>query len=495
MYDVLIIGAGIEGTAIARRLSRYQLSIGVLEAADDVAMGATKANSAIVHGGYAEAHSKLKGRVCYPGRVQFAQLDSELHFGFRQTGSLVITKNEKDLKGLEEIKANGELNGLPDLSILNHDQIMEVEPNIQDDVKYALYCEGAGVCSPYEMAIALMENAIHNGAELFLNTEVTGIDKQEDGLLVHTTKQDFSTKYVINAAGLGADKIDQMVNEPTFSIHPRSGEYILLAKDTGDALNTVVFQMPTKMGKGILVTSTFHGNLLMGPDAIEEDARSFSKSTHAARLYEIYQAALDTTDKIDPKKFIRSFCGLRAVASTDDFIIGPTATKGFINVAGIQSPGLTSSPAIADMVADILADQGLELVDDPNYDPYRRPIFDPDRERLDASAVLRLAALDSCPEKLICRCEQVSEGVIVDAMHRGIPVETIDGIKRRTRASMGYCQGSYCRMRIKEVMERELGHEVDPRTDTQRNGDTRVSRQEFLDYLAEHEEQVNYFMP
>ena len=487
MYDVLIIGAGIEGTAIARRLSRYRLSIALLDKENDVSMGATKANSAIVHGGYAEANAKLKVRVCYQGRIQYEQLDKELHFGFRKTGSLVTTMDENDLPGLEAIKANGELNGLPDLKILNHDEIMEIEPNINPEVKYALYCEGAGVCSPYEMAIALAENAIHNGAELFLNTEVTGIDKEDGFLRVHTNTQDFDAKFVINASGLGADKIDQMVNEPSFSIHPRSGEYLLFAKGEGDALNTVVFQMPTKMGKGILVTSTYHGNLLLGPDAIDEDAKDLDRSTHVERLYDIYKSGLKTTKVINPQKFIRSFAGLRAVSSTDDFIIGPTATKGFINVAGIQSPGLTSAPAIADMVTDILKDEGLELVDDPNYDPYRKPIIEKKAvDDLPAQEVFRRANLPSCPEKMICRCEQVTEGTIVDALHRGIEVATVDGVKRRTRASMGFCQGAYCRIRFQEIMEREYGHPVDPRPDIVKEGFERVSRQEFQDYLKEH---------
>ena len=245
--------------------------------------------------------------------------------------------------------------------------------------------------------------------------------------------------------------------------------------------------MPTKMGKGILVTSTYHGNLLLGPDAIDEDAKDLDRSTHVERLYDIYKSGLKTTKAINPQKFIRSFAGLRAVSSTDDFIIGPTATKGFINVAGIQSPGLTSAPAIADMVTDILKDEGLELVDDPNYDPYRKPIIEKKAvDDLPAQEVFRRANLPSCPEKMICRCEQVTEGTIVDALHRGIEVATVDGVKRRTRASMGFCQGAYCRIRFQEIMEREYGHPVDPRPDIVKEGFERVSRQEFQDYLKEH---------
>lgn len=484
MYDVVIIGAGIEGTAIARRLSRYQLNIALVDKENDVSMGSTKANSAIVHGGYAESNAKVKGRVCFQGRKQFAQLDEELNFGFRETGSIVITTNEEDLPGLQALKENGELNGLPDLEILDHDQIMALEPNVNPEVKYALYCKGAGVCSPYEMAIALAENAIHNGVELFLNTEVTAIEKRENGLLVKAGDQSFETRFVINAAGLFSDRIDQMVNEPSFTIYPRSGEYLLFAKGTGEALNTVVFQMPTKMGKGILVTSTYHGNLLLGPDAVNEAPEEANRGTLVERLYDIYQSGLHTTKEINPNRCIRTFTGLRAVSSTDDFVIGTTATKGFINVAGIQSPGLTSAPAIADMVTDILAKEGLNLVEDPTYDPYRKPIIEK-RDPIPQAELARRADMDHCPERIVCRCEQVTEGEIIDSLNRGIKVLTVDGVKRRTRASMGYCQGSYCRIRIKEVIEREYGITIDPLSDIQSACDSRVVRQEFIRYCQE----------
>lgn len=486
MYDVLIIGAGITGTAIARRLSRYDLSIALVEKANDVAMGSTKANSAIVHGGYAEANAKLKGRLCYKGRIQFEQLNKELHFGFRKTGSIVITTEDSDLPKLENMLENGKKNGLTDLKILNHDEILAQEPNINPEVKYALYCEGAGVCSPYEMAIALAENAVHNGVELFLNTEITAIDKIDSHFLVHTTEQDFESRYVINAAGLFSDKINEMVNPKSFEIRPRSGEYLLFAPGTGKALNTVVFQMPSKMGKGILVTSTYHGNLLLGPDAIDENG-TVDRSTHIERLWDIYQSGLFTTKKIDPKTFIRSFTGVRAVASTDDFIIGSTETPGFINVAGIQSPGLTSSPAIADLVTSELEAQGLILKEDPSYDPYRAPIIPPDKKMRPVPEIMKLAQLDPCPERIICRCEQVEEKTIVDCLHRGIPVTTVDGVKRRTRASMGFCQGGFCRPRIKEIIEREYGITIDGKTDIEAEGASRVTRDEFTSYCKEKE--------
>lgn len=487
MYDVMIVGAGIVGTAIARRLSRYQLSIGILEKECDVSMGSTKANSAIVHGGYAEANAKVKGRVCYKGRVQYPQLNEELNFGFRKTGSLVITTDENDLPKLQAMLENGEKNGLTDLKIIGREEILELDPNINPEVVYGLYCEGAGVCSPYEMAIAMAENAIHNGTKLFLNTEVSDIEKIEEGFLIHTNNGDFKTRYLVNAAGLFSDKIDQMVNEKTFEIRPRSGEYILFAQGTGEALNTVVFQMPSKMGKGILVTSTYHGNLLLGPDAIDEEGNT-DRSTHLDRLWKIYKEGLHTTDKINPQQFIRSFTGVRAVSTTDDFVIGETATPHFLNAAGIQSPGLTSSPAIADMIAEELERQGLELKEDPSYDPYRAPIIQKKEEMLPFTEAEQLVNLPPCPERLICRCQQVDEKTIVDCLHRGIQVTSVDGVKRRTRASMGYCQGMFCRPRIKEIMEREYGTEIDMRTDVEKEGAVRVTDQEFIAYWKEHKE-------
>lgn len=489
MYDVLVIGAGVVGTAIARRLSRYQLKIAIVEAANDVAMGASKANSAIVHGGYAEANAKLKGRVCYQGRRQYTQYEKELNFGFRETGSLVITMNEDDLPELEKIKANGELNGLPDLEILNHDEILAIEPNINPDVKYALYCKGAGVCSPYEMTVALAENAIHNGAELFLNSPVTDIDVADDGtFVVHTPGADFTSRYVVNAAGLYSDKIDQMVNEPTFTIYPRSGEYILFGRGTGEVLNTVVFAMPTKMGKGILVTSTFHDNLLMGPDAINENTEDVTKGTNVDRLYDIYKQGLSSYAHVDPSKFIRSFCGLRSVSSTDDFVIGPTATKGFMNCAGIQSPGLTSAPGIADLMTEMLEEEGLELIPDESYDPYRKAIIRRKEEMLTADYIHRHLDLPyDDPKKVICRCEQVFAGTVKDSLERGIPVLTTDGVKRRTRAGMGFCQGAFCRNRVRKMIDLTYGTAIEPLSDQQMEGYDRVTRQEFIDYLKERE--------
>lgn len=493
MYDVAVIGAGIVGLSIARRLSRYKLNICILEKEPDVAMGATKANSAIVHGGYAESSDKLKGKLCYKGRVQFSKLDSELHFGFKETGSLVFTTQSEDLSKLEALLANGKRNGLNDLEILNKDKSLELEPNLNPDVLYALYCKGAGICSPYEMAIALAENAVSNGAQLFLNEPVTDIKKHKDIFTLTTPKRQVKARYVVNCAGLNAAEVSAMAAPTEFEIKPRTGEYILLNRGSGKVLNTVVFQMPTPMGKGILVTPTVHGNLLLGPDAID-DPGTLSRSTHVERLTEIYFHALKTTDKINLKQFIRSFAGVRAVATGDDFIIEESKTKGFIQAAGIQSPGLTASPAIADRIVDILSNAGLTLIPKEDYNPNREPIIETDKKMRPLSEVEPLIALPSGGERIVCRCEQVTEETILDALRRGIPVHTVDGVKRRTRASMGFCQGEFCRPRFLALMEREYGEQFSDKTDVELCGATRVTKQELLDYIEDFKKELLSYM-
>lgn len=481
MYDIAIIGGGAVGTAIARLLSHYQVSVAIFEKENDVAMGATKANSAIVHGGYAEDHSKLKGRLCYKGRKQFDQLDADLNFGFDKNGSLVIAFEEEQLEKLQALYENGLANGLDDLEIIDHDAIMALEPNLNPDVKYALYCKGAGICCPYTYAIAMAENAIANGAKLFLNSPIVKIDKEDDHFNLYDDQDHcHQATFVVNAAGVFADQIEALVGLNTFDITPRSGEYMLMVRGSGKIVNTVVFQMPTKMGKGILVSPTYHGNLILGPDA--KDLAVDDKSTHADRLLNIYEQARQTTAKIDIRQFIRSFTGVRAVASTDDFVIERTAVKGFINCGGIQSPGLTSSPAIADLVLDLLKEEGCEFIEDPTFDPIRKAIIT--RKALrpfkEAEAFVNR---DSSPEKIICRCEQVDQATVLDAMRRGIPVTTVDAVKRRTRAGMGWCQGSFCRDRVVEVMEKELGHTVDPGFDIEHSGINRVGKNEIIDYI------------
>ncbi|HHT69316.1 MAG TPA: NAD(P)/FAD-dependent oxidoreductase [Firmicutes bacterium] len=479
-YDVVIIGAGIVGTTIARQLSRYRLNILIVEKGIDVAMGATKANSAIVHGGYAEPHTTLKGRLCYAGRQAFARLNEELNFGFKESGSLVVTADD-DPAPLYRLLEQGRANGLTDLRIVSQDELREMEPQLTPDLKWGLLCEGAGVCSPYEMAIAMAENAIMNGAELKLESEVKAIGGSKGNFVVETPSGSFQTRYVINAAGVQADVVSQMVGLDDFSILPRSGQYLLFARGSGKAVNHVIFGLPTEKGKGILLTSTIYENLLIGPDASEQEDRE-DTSTDVQRMAAIYDTCKDLYPGLDAKQFLRSFTGIRARSSTDDFLIEETKVPGFIQVAGIQSPGLTASPAIAEMVEGLLVSSGLVLEPNPDFDPYRKPIIQ-HKELRPLREIKPLLDIPSAPEKVICRCEQVTEGEIIDACGRGIPVKTIDGVKRRTRASMGWCQGTFCRPRIVEVMQR-ITDEFDARFDIEHSGVSRVEKSELLDFLT-----------
>jgi glycerol-3-phosphate dehydrogenase len=454
MYDIAIIGAGVIGSAIARELSRYELSIAVIEKAEDVSTGATKANSGIIHGGYDADHSKRKGYFSRKGNQRFDQLEKELNFGFSRCGSLVLAFSQEELENLKEIKLNGEKNGVDDLTIIDAEEIQKMEPNVSKEALYALYCPSAGIASPYEYCIALMENAIENGAKLFLNNEVKGIHKEGEIFSIITNKNRFEAKYVINCAGVYSDKVSQMAGIGGFQIHPRKGEYLVFEKGTGTIINKVIFQCPTKKGKGILVTSTYHDNLMIGPDAQDIEDKEDTRTSIEA-LEHIIEEARKSVPDFDTKKVIRSFSGIRASSSKKDFIVEETSLKGFVNVAGIESPGLTSSPAIAVYVADILQKSGLEMIQNKNFNPYREAIIKkkPKEEMIPMKEAMPLINLPlGDPERIVCRCEQVTEKTIRNSLDRGIMVDSLDGVKRRTRAGMGFCQGQFCSSRVKEVV-------------------------------------------
>ena len=455
MYDVIIVGSGVVGAAIARKLSSYNLKIVILEKDDDVSNGASKANSGIVHGGYAAKYGTLKGKLCGKGNKMYKQLEEELNFGYRKTGALVIGFNDEDHKKINELYENGIKIGCDDLEIIRGDKLKEIEPHLNSEVKVALYAKNVGVTSPYEFTIALVENAITNGAELRLDSEVLSIEKFEKKFVVHTAKEDLATRYVINAAGLYSDKIANMVGLDDFKIVPRRGQYILMGKDQGHLVNTVIFQVPTDKGKGILVTTTYHGNFMIGPNA-EEVSDKDDLSTTSDTIKYVMDTARKSIPDFNIKKALTTFSGMRATSNTGDFIIEESRVKKFINVAGIDSPGLTSSPAIAEMVVDILKGSGLKLVDKTDFNPYRKGIVvkkDKDFQgKIDD---------DDKAKNIICRCESVTEAEIIDALHRNIPVNSVDAIKRRTRAGMGTCQGNFCRSRVKAIIARELNIEED----------------------------------
>ena len=470
MYDILIIGAGVVGANIARELSRYNLDIAIIEKESDVAMGSTKANSAIVHGGYAESHDLLKGRICFEGRTKFKKLNEELDFGFEEIGSLVLANTEESLFELEKIKENGIKNGLTDLEIINHKEIQEIEPNLNDNFKYALHCKGAGICSPFEFTIALIENAISNGVKLFLNEEVKKIEKENNIFLVETNNEILRSRIIINCAGIGSEKIANLAGDTSFNLNFKSGQYMVFNKSEGNKINKVLFQMPTNLGKGILITKTVYGNLLIGPDALDEE--KINLNTDINRLIEIYKKSKLVTDKIDSTKVIRTFSGVRTVSDSNDFIIEESnQVENLINVAGIQSPGLTSSPAIAEYVVEIIEQKGIELIRNDSFNPKRFGFGNFNEE-------------EKNKDDLICLCEEKTEIEIMECFKRNIPINTIDAIKRRVRPGMGMCQGQRCKKKIKNILN-EKNVELEYRTDIELKKINRVNRFELIKKLKD----------
>ncbi len=454
MYDVCIIGAGVVGCALARHLSKYQLNVCLLDQVDDVGCGATKANSGIVHGAYATKYGSLKGQLAAQGNRLYDALEGELHFGFRRIGALVLAFNSEEVEQLGELYANGVKHGCTDMTLLSREEVLELEPNVSPDVLGALWAKDAGVTSPYEMAIALAENAMENGVQLKLGWPVTHLETTEDGFVIWSNNERMTSRFVVNATGLYAEHIAAMVGADDFKILPRKGQYVVLDKSQGRLVNRVLFQVPSKLGKGILVTQTCHGNLMLGPNAEDLDPHQISQAygTDIDSLRQVVEKARQSVPQLNIKRAITTYSGIRAIADRGDFIIEPSAkVPGLINMAGIDSPGLTASPAIALYCANMLESEGLELIPKTNFIAERRPIF------VLGSAKEQLT-LDSDNPKhhMICRCEQVSEAEILDAMGRGIPIVSTDMIKRRTRAGMGPCQGEFCRPRIKALAIRVL---------------------------------------
>ena len=449
MYDFSIIGAGVTGAAIARTLSRYKVNICLLDKADDVSSGASKANSGIVHGGYAAKNGTLKGRLNVLGNRMFEDLNHQLNFGYRKTGGLVIAFDEEERNLLEDLLANGKKNGVRELDIIKRDRILELEPNLNPEVKYALYAKDVGVTSPYEYTIALAENAVENGVDLFLEHEVLDIKRMNSGFELITNQKKIKTRHVINAAGVYADTVSKMAGVDYFNIIPRKGQYILFEKGTGNAVHSVIFQVPTKKGKGILVTSTYHGNLMLGPNSEEVENRE-DTTTDEMTLEYIIDTARKSLPGFDLKKRLKTFSGVRPKPDTGDFII-KEEYKGFINVAGIESPGLTASPAIAEMVLNIIKKR-IKLEQNKDFNPFRKAIIKPNS--FDAAEVKRRIDLAPCDDRIVCRCERVTEGEIRDALTRNIDIRTRKAVKFRTRAGMGFCQGKFCGPRVDEVIQR-----------------------------------------
>lgn len=457
MYDVIIIGGGVVGCAIARELARWDRKIALFERASDVCEGTSKANSGIIHAGYDATPGTLKAKLNVQGNQMMEILAKELDIPFKKNGSFVLLFEEEGKEGLQKLYDRGIQNGVKDLQILSGDEVRQLEPNVSQEVKAALYAPVAGIVCPFGMTYAFAENAAVNGVEFHLNTEVTNIDKTTTGFRMITSNGNFETKYVINAAGVYADKIHNMVSDKKMEIVPRRGQYCLMDKAVGNLTKATLFQLPTKLGKGVLVTPTVHGNLLVGPNAEDLDDKE-GVNTTAEGLEDILMRGERSVERLPKNKVITSFAGLRANEGSGDFIIKEAEdVKGFIDVAGIASPGLSASPAIGVYVAELMQ----KIAPAPKKADFiatRKGI--PNMATASMEERKELIKENSAYANVICRCELVTEGEILEAIRRPLGATTLDGIKRRTRAGMGRCQSGFCSPKVVEILANELGVEA-----------------------------------
>ena len=452
MFDVAVIGAGVVGGAVARELVRLGLGVCILEKNSDVAMGATRANSAIVHAGFDAKEGTLKALLNVKGSKMMEKYAKELGVKYKKNGSLVVGFSEEDRATLSDLLERGTKNGVEGLRVLDRAEILKIEPNIGKGVTVALHAPTGAIICPYELCMAAVGNAMDNGAELKLNFGVDKIEKTECGYKLYSGEDAVEAKYVVNCAGVYSDEVAALIGDDSFSVYARRGEYMLLDKECGGLVSHTVFRCPSKMGKGILVSPTVDGNLLLGPTAENIEDKE-DKSTTRAGLEKVKAQASEQVEGVNFGKIITSFTGLRSVGSTGDFIINER--DGFVNCAGIESPGLSSAPAIAEYVADLLKRAGAPLKEKADFVGTRRPMhyF---KEMTDEQ---KCALISEKPAfaHIICRCEMVSEGEIVEAIHTNPKPSDVDGVKRRTRSGMGRCQGGFCSPYVVEILARELG--------------------------------------
>lgn len=451
-YDVAVIGGGVTGSSVARELSRYDMKVCLLEKEEDVCSGTSKANSAIVHAGYDAEYGSMKARFNVEGNRMMEELSKQLDFEFKRNGSLVLCFAEEDMGSLKCLYEKGIKNGVEGLSIISGDEARKMEPNLSDEVFAALYAPTGGIVCPFGLTIAMAENACENGVEFLLNTKVDNIQKTEGGYTVETSKGEIKARFIVNAAGVYADVFHNMVSEKKIHITPRRGDYCLLDKEAGNHVSKTIFQLPGKYGKGILVSPTVHGNLLIGPTAIDIEDKEATATT-AEGLRETIEKSAVSVKNIPLRQIITSFAGLRAHEDFDDFIIGePEDAEGFFDAAGIESPGLSAAPAIGKYLGELIGKKaGAKLKE--NFKAERKGIV-----RLNQlSYEEREKLIKERPDYgvIICRCEEISEGEIVDAIRRPLGAVSMDGIKRRVRAGMGRCQAGFCTPKTMEILARE----------------------------------------
>lgn len=452
-YDVAVIGGGVVGALISRELSKYDISVALLERCNDVAMGTTKANSAIVHGGFDALPGTLKAKLNVRGTELMPQICEKLNVPYRNNGSLVLAFSESEMEHVHTLFDRGIKNGVPNLEIINGDKVREFEPHVSQEVVGALLSNSAGIVCPYELTIAATENAVSNGVEFIRNCEVKAIS-YNDGFTLDTTVGEITASYIINAAGNHCDEIANMIGDNSIKLVARKGEYYLLDKSFGFLADHTIFQCPNEMGKGVLVTPTVDGNLLIGPSATDEDNKD-NVDTTPEGLEFVVSKAMKSVPSLNVRGAITSFAGVRAHPVTDDFIIGCSDKNDkFINVAGIESPGLSAAPAIAEYVADILFTSFKAEKKKDAKDTRKAPVR---FRHMTKSQREELIKENSAYGRIICRCETITEGEILDAIHAPAGARDVDGVKRRTRAGMGRCQGGFCGSKVVEILSRELG--------------------------------------
>ena len=455
MRDVVIIGAGVTGTSVAYNLSKFKGDFLVVEKHSDVCEETSKANSAICHGGYDAESGSLKAKMNVEGNHMMDEESKLFAFPYKKIGTLVLCHDEKDMPNLQKLYDYGIENGVTGMKILNREETLALEKNITDDVVASLYCEEAGILDPFLMNIAYAEVSNINGVDYKFNTKVEEIERADDHWVLHTNNGDFETKAVINCAGVYSDELHNQISDDKYEIKARRGEYLLLDKETAGFVKHVMFNLPSDKGKGILVSPTIDNNTLVGPTSDFVDDKNDRRSTRE-RLEEVIEKSNHTVKDVPVRMVITSFSGNRAHEVGGDFIL-QESKEGFFDCVGIESPGLTSSPAIGKYMANLVADKyGFAENEDFTYD--RKPI--PKTSEMSVEEHSELIKKNKLYGKIICRCESVTEGEIVDAINRPLGATTVDGIKRRVRASAGRCQGGFCLPHLMEILSRELGEDM-----------------------------------
>ena len=452
MYDAVIVGGGAVGCAVARWLSRYRLRICLAERGEDVCVGTSKANSAICHAGFDAPIGSAKARFNVEGSRMMEALSLELDFPYRRCGALVLCFDEADIPRLEELKQRGERNGVEGLTVLDRAALRRQEPRVSPEAAAALYAPTSAIICPFGMTIALAENAAANGCEFRFDTEVRRIRREGGHFLLETNRGTLESRVVIAAAGVHGDVLHDQLCRTKLTIVPRRGEYCLLDRRDGELVQHTIFQLPSAMGKGVLVSPTVHGNLLVGPTAVDQEEKDCTATT-AAGLRRVAETAARSVPSLPMRDVITSFAGLRAhlTGGDDDFIVGESA-DGFFEAVGIESPGLSSAPAIGQYLAELAAEK-LGAAEKDDFIPERRDI--PRPREMDFAARQALIEKDPTYATVVCRCEQITEGEIREAIRRG--ARSLDGVKRRVRAGMGRCQGGFCTPRVLELLHEELG--------------------------------------